>query len=150
LHAPDLYTTDVQNGTANTKKTVTLYFWQHEKWHSESVELVWSDNKAETIEHLVTNWLALLEENNITHKKITLQSALLSPSTLDAYLSFDRSPFAPQATTHEKLMLIEGLLKTLRSNNIKLQGVRFLVNHNPLNDNHLDFSKEWPIIGFLE
>lgn len=141
---------DYPSATPGNKKKVTLYFWQHEKWHSETTQLVHAENMVDTIAYLLSSWLTLLEENEITQKKIAIQSVLLSPSGTDAYVSFDRNPFDKEATTHEKLMWIEGLLKTLRENGFKLQGVRFLVQHQPLQDYHLDFCKRWPISGFLE
>jgi hypothetical protein len=45
--------------------------------------------------------------------------------------------------------LIEGLLKTLRENDIKIQRIHFLLHHQPLVDYHLDFSHPWPLEGFL-
>lgn len=59
------------------------------------------------------------------------------------YVSFDQTPFGTQQSTHEKLMFIEGLKRTLRDNGIKLQGIYFLVNHAEMQDEHLDFSNAW-------
>jgi len=140
---------DYQDNQTVAKKKVTLFFWKDEKWHSETTELVWSDAKADTLHYLLASWLKLLDEDDLMHKKISIESVLISPSGSDAYVSFDRYPFDSQATIHAKLMWIEGLLKTVAQNKISVQGIRFFVHHKTLQDAHLDFSKEWPITGFL-
>lgn len=131
------------------KKQATLFFWQHEKWKSETQDVLWSESIDHNIHTLINTLLNMLEEENILHKKITLQSALLSPSGHEAYLSFDHNPLPKESSTFEKWMIIEGLLKTIRENKIPIQGIQFLVYHQPLCDPHLDYSKPWPIHGFI-
>jgi hypothetical protein len=138
----------VRNETVEKKK-VWLWYWHQEKWKSEQVDLIWSSHKAKTIKYLIDSWLNLLDEEKITSKKVSLQTALLSPSEQDVYLSFDRNPFTKEQATIDKWFWIEGLLKTIRDNGISLQGVYFLVHHQPLHDYHLDFSNAWPALGFL-
>lgn len=130
------------------KKQVTLFFWHHNSWKTETQDLLWSTHGDRNSYQLINAWLTLLDEENIMRKKITLQSALLSPSETELYLSFDHNPLPKQVSTFEKWMLIEGLLKTIRKNEIPIQGIHFLVYHQPLQDQHLDFSKAWPIQGF--
>lgn len=153
IHAPSAHnelSSEYHDNLAIAKKKVTLSFWKDEKWHSETTELVWCDAKADTLNYLIANWLKLLDEDDMMHKKISVQSVLLSPSGSDAYVSFDRYPFAQDATIRDKLMWIEGLLKTIRDNKIPVHGIRFLIHHKTLQDPHLDFSKEWPVAGFIE
>ena len=57
--------------------------------------------------------------------------------------------FEKEANTFEKWMFIEGILRTLKENGIPVQQVQFLRLRVPLNDPHLDFSKAWPIQGFM-
>ncbi|MDP3889086.1 MAG: hypothetical protein Q8Q25_00905 [bacterium] len=128
------------------KKKVTLTFWHHNQWHTETQEIMWSESKTENLTFLITNWLNVLDEE---HKKGILQSALLSASEYDAYLSFDDNPLPQKDATIEKLRWIDGLFKTIRDNNIPLQSVYFLTRHQPMQDPHLDFSNPWPISGFL-
>jgi hypothetical protein len=129
------------------KKNINFYFWHLDKWHQEKIELVLPEDPASFLPLIISSWLNLLDEDGITHKKITLQSALIDPAG-NAYLSFDRSPFSKNKTTADKLHWIEGLLKTLRENDVKLQGIQLLIHHQPINDYHLDFSKPWPLQGF--
>lgn len=133
-----------------TKKRVSRFYWNNDAWHSEEAELLWSEDKADTLAHLITSWLALLDEEKIMEKKVSLQSVVLSPSSVDAYISFDRNPFTKNQATYAKFMWVEGLLKTIRENGIKVQHIHLLVHHQSLTDFHLDFSNPWPITGFLE
>lgn len=133
-----------------TKKPISRIYWNNDAWHAEEAELLWSENTNETASHLITSWLALLDEEKVMEKKVSLQTVLISPSGADAYISFDRNPFTKNQSTHAKLMWVEGLLKTVRDNGIKIQNIYLLVHHQPLSDFHLDFSNPWPITGFLE
>ena len=140
---------DQQETTTKIKKKIVLHYWQHEAWHSENGEILWSENKAHNLTSLINNWLAMLDEEGVTTKKISLQLALLAASGTEAFISFDSYPFFKEASTYDKLQWIEGLLKTVRTNNLQLQTIRFLVHHQELLDAHLDFSCSWPIVGFL-
>ena len=136
--------------TAITKKNVQLSYWSDLTWHTEHIDLMWTPDTAKNIHYIITSWLSLLDEENITAIKVSLQTTLLSPSGKDVYLSFDRYPFSSESSTFEKWMWTEGLLKTLRSNCPDLQKVIFLVHHQHMTDHHLDFTSPWPIQGFLD
>ncbi len=143
---------EVFEGTHQTtisKKKVTLYFWHNEKWQSEEIDLLWSTDIAQTLQHLISSWLSLIAEEQLQEKQVSLQSIALSAHQQEAYISFDRNPFDKTVAAFDKLVWIEGLLKTIRENNIKLQAVQFLAHHKPLNDYHLDFANPWPLEGFL-
>jgi hypothetical protein len=130
------------------KKSVKLYFWHNNKWQHETVQLIWSQDQSKNLEYLINNWLSLLDEEQIIDKKVELQAALLTQSNY-CYLSFDRSLFGKESTTHEKLLIVQGLFKTIKENGINLQGIHFLVQHQPMIDAHLDFSNPWPLSGFV-
>ena len=131
------------------KKEITLHFFNQNRWHTEKQELLWSDKITKNAHQLINAWLSLLDEECITPKKITLQAALLSHSgTL--YISFDHYPFTKEDIIVKKWMFIEGLLKPLTRNDINVQTVQFLVQHQPLTDQHLDFSLPWPAQGFVK
>ena len=66
-----------------------------------------------------------------------------------AFISYNQAPFNEQDNTLTKLMIIEGLLKTLRQNNITINSIQFLTNHQPMQDDHLDFTIPWPIQGYM-
>jgi len=130
------------------KKSVTLFFWHNKRWNKEAVEILHTHDAAQTAQHLLNSWLTLLDEEQVMVKKVMLQSALLSDNK-QLYLSFDRNPFNEHDATYDKLLWVEGLLRTIRENDIPVQAVRFLVHHQPMQDYHLDFSNSWPLAGFL-
>ncbi len=143
------YTISPQQPHIKTKRKCTLYYWHHNRWHTESPELIWSSHTEENVGTLVSHWLSLLDAEQLLPKKIILQSAALTPNAQEVYLSFDRNLIPKEWSIHHKLMLIEGLLKTIRMNITSLHGIHFLVHHQPLIDTHLDFSHAWPIHGFI-
>lgn len=133
---------------AVTKKSVKLLFWYQDTWRTETTDVLWADTVDLTAYHLISQWLSLLDDEGLLDNKVTLQSALVSASGTELFLSFDRNPLPQEGSMFEKLMFIEGMLKTLRENNVRILGVRFLVQHKPMMDEHLDFSNAWPIRGF--
>lgn len=130
------------------KKEVTFFYFHNEKWKTEKQELLWTENSAQNITQLINTWLTILDEERIFSKKITLQSALISTSN-NLYLSFDHNILTKEDPIFKKWMLIEGLLKTIASNEQSVHHVQFLVQHQQLQDPHLDFSLPWPIHGFI-
>jgi hypothetical protein len=132
------------------KKQVHLYYWNHNKWINEPVEIIWSSHINQTIIYLLDAWFTLMEEEKIIEKKVSVQSALFAEDNKILLLSLDYNPFSSDSSTFDKWMIIEGILKTLRDNGIKVQGVKFLVHHHEIYDYHLDFSNPWPAIGFAK
>lgn len=144
-------------GTATEKKSLSidkkplrLYVWHEQTWHHEDTEVLWYQNPAHTIMHAANRWFSLLDEETFHSKKIAVQNVTLSPSGTTAYISLDRYPFEAESSAYQKYMLLEGLLKTLRSLELPATHIHFLVHHKPLVDYHLDFSHPWPVKSFLE
>ncbi len=128
---------------------ITVYFFKHERWHSEHNSVIWSSDMAQNVKTTVNNWLALLEDEKIIDTDIQISSAITTINK-ELFLSFNKDLFDKQDATFSKLMIIESLLKTLRENKIPVQSVRFLVHHQTLVDDHLNFSISWPINGYLQ
>jgi hypothetical protein len=153
IRTPSFFSTGqaASSGEATTiKKKAKLIFWRNGKWHSEYQEIIWPEHSADKLAHLVNNWLTLLDEDALMDKKVTLQTAMLSPAGSTIYLSFDRNPLPTECSTFTTWMWVEGLLKTIRENGVPINAVQLLVHHQPLVDNHLDFTNPWPIAGFLD
>lgn len=148
IRMPRTSTPQIRPTTA--KRSIRLYYWNNNRWNSETDEIIWSDGTAENIYQLITRWLQLIDTEHILSKKVILEAAMLLPNHQDAYISFDQSPLATEWSTHAKWMFIEGLLKTIRENIIPIQHISFLEHHQPLQDAHLDFSNPWPITGFFQ
>jgi len=131
------------------KKQVTFYYFHADKWKTDKQEILWSDKVDKNIFQVINAWLALLDEERITVKKVMLQSALISAADC-VYLSFDHNILNKEETIFKKWMVIEGLLKTLSLNGIKISHAQLLVQHQLMQDVHLDFSLAWPIHGFMK
>ena len=139
-----------QKATLHVKRTpVIFHYFKDNNWHTENSELLWGQDVAYNIQYLINSWLSFLDEEHLMKKKITVATVLLSSTGSDAYISFDRNPLNKEASAYAKWMWIEGLLKTLRDQGIKVPNIHFLVHHQPLTDTHLDFSNPWPIQGYL-
>jgi hypothetical protein len=144
------YTADYTTQLPGRKKNITFSYWHNGSWHTEKQELMCPADLSEYISYLVNSWLTLLDEEHVMDTKVTLQTALLANGNSDVYLSFDRNPLPQEQATHTCWMWVEGLLKTLRDNDVPVHNVHFLVHHQPLQDQHLDFTNAWPIVGFLK
>lgn len=146
--APWVHASEMVSSATIRKKQVMLHYFHNDKWKSEKQEMLWQEDAEKNIFHLTNAWLTLLDEEHITSKKTTLQSAIVAPSGT-VYLSFDHNILSKEDTVFKKWMLIEGLLKTVALNDIVITHVQFLVQHQPLQDTHLDFSMPWPLHGFM-
>src|SRR3989339_1077963 len=117
---------------AYTKKKITIYAWYNNQWIQEQNDAIWSENnEAENIKHLTQASLNLLFEEEIIKKKIHVETTLNTADNSEFIIIFDRNPFSKQLSIHEKHMIIESILKTLRTNNVQNSKIRFLVNHQP-------------------
>ena len=147
---PGARTSSVSMIHPGSKKKVTFSYWHNGTWRQEMQEVIISTHKSELLHAIMNGWLVVTEEEGISDKKVSLQTVLLSSNDTYAYFSFDRNPLPSECSTFYIWMWVEGVLKTLRENGIHLQGVYFLVQHQPLQDEHLDFSNPWPLTGFIK
>lgn len=132
------------------KQQFTLYYWAQGSFkHEITSSIIDTENKVDSVRCIVTSWLTILEQSGILHKKIGIETVMLS-NVHDLYISFDHTIFTKNEPTFDKWMCIEALLKTLRVANLGINQVNFFVHHEPLQDQHVDFSRAWPINGFLE
>ena len=79
---------------------------------------------------------------------MALQSAAITFDNQELIISFDRPPWNKENSTYEKWMTVEGFLKTIKNIDPSIKKVRFLMNQQPLQDPHLDFTNAWSIGGF--
>lgn len=137
------------NNSTVHKQLCTIYYYKNGQTKSEKKELIWSNNTTNNLIHLTKTWLSLLDEEEVVFKKTTLQTLTLSPNSEHAIISFDRVPFNNDDSTQIKLMLIESFLQSIREAIPTLKAVQFLVHHQAISDYHLDFSRPWPLSGFV-
>lgn len=135
---------------SSVEKKVVLTWWHDTIWQTESAGVVWPSDKNSALQVLVSAWLALLYEENSITKLVTVQTAMFSRNGNTVYLSFDRYPLDKQASLYDKLRWFDGLSKTIMGNGLSCTHIQLLVKHAPLVDAHLDFSRPWPVTGFIE
>jgi len=73
------------------KKNCTLYYWHDDLWITEQREIILSNDRAYNIKQLVNSWLTLLDDEQLLPKKISLDSAMISSSGQELFLSFSRN-----------------------------------------------------------
>ena len=146
----DIQTHTQKSDTNNfTQQKIALCFYKHEQWHKEHNIVIWSSDAAINAKTITNNWLTLVEDEKLIDTDLQLLSAVISANK-ELFLSFNKDLFNAQDATYAKLMIIHGLLKTLHENKLPIQSVRFLVHHQILMDDHLNFSIPWPITGYLQ
>lgn len=129
-----------------TKKKAALYFYKNE-WQEDFVHLLLSENEVLNAQLIIGRWLENAFEETILKKKISVQSTFITADK-ELIISFDQPLFSKESSTFEKWMIIEGILKSLADTIPNIKKVRFLINHQAINDPHLDFTNAWPIKGF--
>jgi len=137
----------VQEG-AITKKCI-MWYWHRGAWQQEEVSLLWHEDLCIRIHTLIARWLSIVQEEQAWPECTPLQTLIAAPNGDHLYCSLERSPFSVHMAIKDKLLWIEGVLKTIRSNETKVRGIQLLVQHQPLIDAHLALNCWWPIEGFL-
>lgn len=133
------------------KKELTFYWLKKERVCLEKVTLIWRrDKNADNIKQVVNTWLDYLKAEKNLDQSIAIESVVLSPSEQDAFLSFNQGFSWKEWSVYKKWMLIESLRQTLQSAGLPLKFMTFLVNQEPMLDDHLDFSHPLSIDGFSE
>jgi hypothetical protein len=135
---------------ATTTRTIKLYCWDNERTIDHETSLIWHrSNPAENLKTLVSAWINLAHSEHILSKLAILQDAPYATTSKEAYLSFDQSILDPTWSIRKKIFVMQSLLKTISKTDLKIQHIVFLVNHQPMIDEHLDFSYSWPLDGFI-
>lgn len=131
-------------------QSVKLYRWHDHTWHTHNIKHMYLPSKQpEIIAAITTAWLSMMHEELVYAHPITLQAVSVSAHQDIAYLSFYDTLTQANKSTYENLMCIEGLLRTLREQNIPhLRSCMFLVHHKPMHDAYIDLSCSWPLEGF--
>jgi len=98
---------------------------------------------------LVQEWLSLLHECQFVSTEVALQAVFIDPAADMLYISFDRSFTDNNAAAYTKWRIYESLLRSLRENGVNTALVQFLMNHQPLCDEHIDITYPWPVTGYI-
>lgn len=149
INLPSKPTQQALTKSSITSKEVTLWIWNKGSFNKETTDIIFSDDTTQTLTLLLNQWFALLEEEKITDQQITVQSVTLSANGQEAFVSLHQYPFNKQNSTHDKLMIMQSLLKTIKQAQLNIHHIRLLVHHQPIQDDHLNFNISWPILGYL-
>ncbi len=132
------------------RKKVFLYFCKTTTFEHASVEILWAqDNHQENLNNLIGNWITQLQEEKIISRYVTLESVAYSSLSREGIISFSQSPLEPQWSIMQKWYCLESLGKTIKEAGIPITSLIFLVNNQPMEDDHLDISHPWPLDGFI-
>jgi len=131
------------------RKKVKFYYWINEQVCFEEKSVVWLSDKANLAKHIANIWLALLYDEHVVDKRVKIESVALADFGQAAYFSFDQLPINHEWSIHRKWRLFEGLCKTMHGADLGISHLSFLVHHQPLHDDHLDFAQLWPVEGFV-
>ena len=132
------------------RRKLKLYYSRDDKFFFEDQTFVWFSNKSENLKHLINNWLSFLHEERVINKKVALETVSLEQTGQEAYFSFDQTPLHREWSIFKKWNFIESMFKTIRGAGLDIKTVVFLVGHQQLDDDHLDFSMPWPVDGFWD
>lgn len=138
----------IKDNSISYKTEINLYYFKDYNFYSEKRDFVIFKDKIETLKHFIGDWLLLLQSEKILKNNINIDFISLSQEQDIVYLSFNRSFLDINWSIFEKWNCIESLLKSLKEAKFKLKEIVFLVDNKVMQDDHLDFSKPWSILGF--
>ncbi|MBY0354027.1 hypothetical protein K2W90_06725 [Candidatus Babeliales bacterium] len=141
----------VQALQAVVRKPVIYHFFKHDKPDREQAFLMWHKHDlGHNVKHLVGGWLVCVQEERLVDHAVRLETVSFSLYNQEVYLSFTQALFKKDDSILKKWQLTESLLKTLRDAGIDIRAISLLVDHQPMSDEHLDFSQSWPLEGFVK
>lgn len=91
-----------------------------------------------------------MQDEQIVNHSFWLRHSAVTSLGNEFLLSFNKPILFSDWSIDRKLLFIEGLLRTIRATNLKIERVYFLVQDTYMVDAHLDFSHPWPIEGFMQ
>jgi hypothetical protein len=130
------------------RKKILLYYLNDGLAETEPIEPIWGDSKESNIKSFVGSWFSFVYQERLISKRVLLESVALSESGDELFLSVDQPFLDKNWSIHKKYCLIDCFLKTIANSGLKIQLVTFLVKHEKMYDDHLDFSRPWPVSGF--
>ena len=154
LHIPwhnRLHNVALHKTSSFQRKSIMLYHWKNNKWYETSSTVLWdTQNSAESIKNLVNSWVQSAQDEQLVMHAFWLRHVAVTSLGSELLLSFSQSILVQEWSIAEKILFIEGLLKTIHTVAGDVQKLFFLVHDDYMPDNHLDFSRPWPVEGFIQ
>lgn len=130
------------------KKEVQLSFWRYHAWHNEYIAARLTEPLQEQLLTILQAWFHQAVQLGFVPNSCALETALYDARTSCLYLSCASSPLDTQKSTHENLMVLESLFKTVRENiPQRIQCVQLLVKHTLLEHPHIICTKPMAVSG---
>jgi hypothetical protein len=128
------------------KKTIKLWHHKNHQWRFEEASIIWHEqDSALNLAQIVRQWLTIQHDEHALTPHTALEHTTLSSPGSEAYLSFDRPLFSNALPIKKKWLIVESLFKTIHQAGLCLQSISLLVHGQPMDDEHLDFSRPLPL-----
>lgn len=114
-----------------------VYYFKDTLWLKETIP-VEAEELQEACFIVTQKWLTTLQEEHTIPNYVSLESTLVDSAHTTVYVSCNKSLFFTHFLTHQKLLILVSLAKTLASLQSSLQRYVILVHHEPLVDYHID------------
>jgi hypothetical protein len=129
-----------QANTVAYPRPVTISYYKNSAWLSENSTVLWQENDpAFTLKHLLKQWLQVVQDANLLNRHLAITTVAVANTSNDAFVSFDAPIFTKEMAIKTKWLLLESLLKTIRTNKLTLHSITILHHDHCMPDEHLDF-----------
>ena len=152
IATPSILTTSAKSLPSKMpiKKSIDLYFFKNQQWLHENIVVSTPQDDLKQLEIILNKLCTLLEEEQLIGSNIQIHNIACTADESELLISCTKNPFADCKNIYEKLILLETFLKNIRNHTKQLFHVRFLLLHEPLRDEHINFSMAFPSTGYLE
>ncbi len=130
-------------------KTIACSYWKDRKLITEQRVVLWYTTPTKNLVVVVNEWLSLAQSEHVVDPDVLFQDGAFGLKKGDVLLSFSQKLFYEGASTEEKLQIVFSLFKTLKDSGILVLAAMLLTSHQPMQDDHLDFSFPWLIDGYV-
>lgn len=127
------------------QKNVAIWIPRGKGLFKEICQIIQHNEQTETLKQLIDTFFLVWHEADLLEHGVQTQAIILSPTQSNLFISLQQNPFNPQSSCYEKLQLIQCLFKSIKAIAPTVLHVQLLVQHQPLQDVHLDFGYSWPI-----
>ena len=121
------------------KRKILLYCWKEGKWQENETTILWKEEDiAKSMKHLINSWITYVQDEQLIDYALSLKQVAFSSQYNELYVSFNRTLFYQEWSITEKMLFVEGLLKTIRKTTRLPQAIVFLLNEKYMpDDRHL-------------